>query len=115
MEKSGSVGTISAGWIHNGLIAQRIDNVFKKRGLDISKYGLFCHDEITALPEMHDDDGKITQKAREASDRYSLRYEEALCMEAAYQRRENQRLKDRVSELENKLSQIEEKLNQIKL
>lgn len=34
--------------LHTGLIAQDIDSTFKKYGLDISKYGLFCYDEFEA-------------------------------------------------------------------
>lgn len=43
----------------------------------------------------------------EAGNEYSIRYEEALCMEAAYQRRENARLKKRIADLEERLAALE--------
>ena len=42
-----------------------------------------------------------------AGDRYGIRYSEALCMEAAYQRRRAQRLKESVSYLETRLTTLE--------
>lgn len=81
--------------LHNGLIAQRIDAVFKAHGLDASRYGLFCHDAWEA-------DGE-----REAGDEYSLRYTEALAMEAAYQRRRAGRAEARIEKLEEKLVALE--------
>ena len=89
--------------LHSGLIAQRIDAAFKAAGLDASRYGLFCYDEWEADP-----DG---DPAGPAGDRYSLRYEEALCMEAAYQRRRADRAEVRLAALEERLSALEAKLN----
>ena len=99
--------------LHSGLIAQNIRDAFAAKGVDATSYGLFCHDVWEAKPESVDEEGNIVEPAQPAGDMYSLRYEEALCMEAAYQRRENRRLKDRVSELENKVLQLEDKLNQL--
>lgn len=74
--------------LHTGAIAQRIKAVFEEHGIDPFKYGLLCYDSWDA-----DDDFK-------AGDCYSLRYEEALCMEAAYQRRRADRLESRIEALE---------------
>jgi hypothetical protein len=93
--------------LHNGLIAQRIDAVFKAHGLDASRYGLFCHDTWEAEPEERDPEGKLVREARPAGDEYSLRYEEALCMEAAYQRRRADRAEARISALEQRLGELE--------
>ncbi len=84
--------------LHNGLIAQRIDAAFTAHGLDASRYGLFCHDAWEA-------DGE-----REAGDEYSLRYTEALAMEAAYQRRRAARAEARISALEERLAAVEAEL-----
>lgn len=54
---------------HIGLIAQRIKEVFENHNLNAFDYGLLCYDEW------------------EDGNRYSLRYEECLCLEVAYQRR----------------------------
>ena len=93
--------------LHNGLIAQRIDAVFKVHGLDVSKYGLFCYDEWDATPAEHDEDGNIRNPAKEAGNLYSIRYEEALAMEAAYQRRCADRAEARISALEQRLNEME--------
>ena len=89
--------------LHTGAIAQRIESIFESHGLDANKYGLLCYDAWDAEPEEHDEDGNITQEAREAGNRYSLRYEEALAMEAAYQRRRADKLEKRIARLEAKL------------
>lgn len=43
-----------------------------------------------------------------AGDRYGIRYSEALCMEAAYQRRRTERLEGRMASLETQLTALEE-------
>lgn len=93
--------------LHNGLIAQRIDAVFNAHGLDASRYGLFCHDVWGAEPEERDPEGKLVREARPAGDEYSLRYEEALAMEAAYQRRRADRAEARITALEQRLNEME--------
>lgn len=93
--------------LHNGLIAQRIDEVFNAHGLDASRYGLFCHDEWEERPEECDKDGNVIRQAEPAGDMYSLRYEEALCMEAAYQRRRADRAEARITSLERRLDEME--------
>lgn len=98
--------------LHVGLVAQDIDRVFGAHGLSAADYGLFCYDEWDASPLMYAADGKtVVQEARAAGDRYSLRYGEALCMEAAYQRRENARLKKRIADLEERLAALELKVS----
>lgn len=87
--------------IHNGVIAQRIKSVFESHGLDATRYGLLCYDEWDAVPAEYDKiSGKIINPALEAGNQYSIRYEEALCMEAAYQRRRADRLEERIARLE---------------
>ena len=121
----------SAARLHTGVIAQRILEAFSKAGLDAERYGLLCHDTWEDKPaevqrhwvedqmEQHDDDGNIIQKAvghweefvaspaLTAGDIYSVRYEEALCLEAAYQRRRAKRLEESVSALETRLAAVE--------
>lgn len=87
--------------IHTGLIAQYIDNNFKAKGLEARDYSFFCHDEWKAQPEQKDENGNVIQPAMEAGDRYGIRYEEALCLEAAYQRRRANRLEARIKALED--------------
>ena len=96
--------------LHNGLVAQRIDAVFKAHGLDASRYGLFCYDAWDATQEQKDENGVVLNEASPAGEQYSLRYEEALAMEAAYQRREAARAKARVDELEARLAALEAKM-----
>lgn len=93
--------------LHNGLVAQRIDAAFKAHGQDASRYGLFCYDEWEATPEEKDEQGNVTEEGRPAGNIYSLRYEEALAMEAAYQRRRADRAEARISALERRLDEME--------
>ncbi len=78
--------------LHTGLIAQRVKSVFEAHGLDAAAYGLFCFD---AWEESED---------TPAGDRYALRYEECLIVEAAYQRRRADRIEARLEALEAKLN-----------
>ena len=87
---------------HTGLVAQRIDEVFRRHGLDACKYGLLCHDSWEARPEQMNEKGEVVFEAVEAGDKWSVRYEEALAMEATYQRREVARLRQRLEALEAK-------------
>ncbi len=72
----------SARW-HIGLIAQRIRDAFSARGLDAFEIGLLCYDEWQDAP--HEDDAPKVMHA--AGDRFGVRYDEALAMEAAWVRR----------------------------
>jgi len=72
------------------LIAQSVDNAFYEENLDACRYGILCYDI--------------------EDDLWSVRYVEALAMEAAYQRRENARLKERVASLEEMLATLEDRL-----
>ncbi len=99
--------------LHTGLTAQDVALSFSNKGLDASKYGFFCHDEwkdryenrvIEDSPAYEDDDGvthdattHVEQvKTQSAGDIYSIRYVEALCMEAAWVRREIAKIKIKI-------------------
>ena len=69
--------------IHVGVIAQEVDEAFKSYGLDARDYGLFCDDK--------DEDGETI---------LGIRYNEALALECAYQRRVLEKLTMRMSALE---------------
>ena len=108
---------------HVGLIAQAVDRVFLGKGLDVKRYGILCHDErpevrhdiiVTDREAYTDEDGVFHEavthnegRVDKAVDLWMVRYTEALCMEAAYQRRENARLKKRVADLEERLAALE--------
>lgn len=125
VEKKGSSARL-----HTGLIAQRIKDVFEKHNIDPFQYGLLCYDSWEGhpdiyneydetIPAVYDEEGQIVtdtqivhhkelvEKAIEAGELYSIRYEEALCLEAAYQRRRAQRLEERVSALETRIAALE--------
>ena len=96
--------------LHTGYVVQQIDTACKSHNVDISEYGLYCHEEYpqeTEEVEVNQDDGTIkkeTKVIREASEHYSLRYTETLVVECAYLRRENNRLKERLSKIEKLLN-----------
>ena len=99
--------------LHTGYVVQQIDSACKSHGVDISAYGLFCHEEYpeeTKEVEIEQADGtktKETKVIREASEHYSLRYTEALIVECKYLRRCIARLTARIEELEKGNKEVE--------
>lgn len=102
--------------LHVGVIAQRLEDAFRAKGLDPFAYGLLCHDTWEAhevvegvdkvsrgFVEVTGDDGETRQveqfehvermKTIPAGSIYGVRYEQALVLEAALMRRELTRLK----------------------
>ena len=94
--------------LHTGYVVQQIDNACKSHNVDISAYGLYCHEEYpeeTEEVEVEQEDGtKVKERKviREASEHYSLRYTETLVVECAY-------LRKRIKELEERLEKLEDK------
>ena len=92
--------------LHTGYVVQQIDSACKKHGVDVSQYGLYCHEEYpqeTEEVEVEQADGtktKETKVIREASEHYSLRYTEVYAVECMYLRRCIARLTARIEELE---------------
>ncbi|WP_164777821.1 tail fiber domain-containing protein [Sinorhizobium meliloti] len=104
--------------LHMGLVAQRVQTALENHGLDAFDLGLLCYDEWedqyedvfeereVATP-VFDEDGTVVEVifdkvveatgerrlATPAGNRYGLRYEECFAVEAAYQRREIERMK----------------------
>ena len=78
---------------HIGIIAQQVKSAFEAKGLDAFEYGILCHDTWDAEEEKRTKEGELISAAKEAGDLYSIRYEEALALEAALMRRELKRLK----------------------
>ena len=92
--------------LHTGYVVQQIDSACKSHGVDISQYGLYCHEEYpqeTEEVEVEQADGTKTKEKkviREASEHYSLRYTEVYAVECMYLRRCIARLTARIEELE---------------
>ena len=86
----------SARW-HTGLVAQRVKAAFEARGLDACEYGILCHE---VWGDEYDDEGGLI---RAAGEMWTVRYEEAFAMEAAYQRWRMDRIEARLAELEGDL------------
>jgi len=92
--------------LHTGYVVQQIDSACKSHNVDISQYGLFCHEEYpqeTEEVEVEQADGtktKETKVIREASEHYSLRYTEVYAVECMYLRRCIKQLTARIEELE---------------
>ena len=87
--------------LHTGYVVQQIDEACKSHNVDISKYGLYCHEEYKEETREveHDDGTKTTEVVRPASEHYSLRYTEALIVECAY-------LRKCIKELRNEIEQL---------
>ena len=92
--------------LHTGYVVQQIDSACKSHNVDISQYGLYCHEEYpqeTEEIEVEQKDGTKTKERkviREASEHYSLRYTEVYAVECMYLRRCIERLTARIEELE---------------
>ena len=89
---------------HVGLIAQHILAAFEAEGLDATDYGIVCHgswddqyvdEQVIDVEAVYDKDGNVvtpekshTEKrfVKAAGDVWTVRYEEALALETAYQR-----------------------------
>lgn len=92
--------------LHTGYVVQQIDEACKSHDVDISEYGLYCHEEYpeeVEEVEVEQADGtkvKETKVIREASEHYSLRYTEVYAVECMYLRRCIRQLTARIEELE---------------
>lgn len=97
--------------LHVGVVAQQVIEAFASEGLDATRYGLLCYDkwedeyedaEVVDEPEVVDGDGNVTpakthiehRLVSPAGDRYGIRYEEALALEASYLRWELEKIKN---------------------
>ena len=93
--------------LHTGYVVQQIDSACKSHGVDISAYGLYCHEECpeeTEEVEVEQSDGTKTKEKkviREASEHYSLRYTETLVVECAYLRKCIKELRAEIEQLKS--------------
>ena len=103
--------------LHTGYVVQQIDEACKSHDVDISEYGLYCHEEYPERTEevtIENEDGttsKETKVIEPAKEHYSLRYTETLVVECAYLRRENAKLKEQLQNHEDYLKLVEEHLH----
>ena len=92
--------------LHTGYVVQQIEKACTEHDVDISQYGLFCHEEYpeeTEEVEVLQKDGtkaKERKVIREANEHYSLRYTEVYAVECMYLRRCVARLTARIEQLE---------------
>lgn len=94
----------SARW-HTGLVAQRVKEVFEERGLDACEYGILCHEQWEDEYEEREDGSRVLVRA--AGEMWTIRYEEALAMEAIYQRRRADRMAMDIADLTQRLNELE--------
>ena len=109
-------GEDGARW-HFGILAQRAVEAFARHGLDAHRFAFLCYDKWDAeyepevlTREIFNEETEAWELEqyetgkmiciREAGDRYGIRYEEALVLEAALQRRNYERLAARIEALE---------------
>ena len=99
--------------LHTGYVVQQISEACQKHNVDISAYGLYCHEEYpeeTEEVEVEQADGTKTKERkviREANEHYSLRYTEALIVECAYLRKKNKELQEQLDKLSARLDKLE--------
>ena len=78
-------------------------DAFVAKGVDPFAYGVLCYDEWIDDTGVFDEEGNQVSTPIDAGSRYSIRYEEALVLEAALMRRATQRLEERIAALESVL------------
>jgi hypothetical protein len=109
----------NAARLHTGYVVQQINEACQKHNIDISEYGLYCHEEYPERTEevtTENEDGttsKETKVIEPAREHYSLRYTETLVVECAYLRRENTRLKERLQQHDEYFSNVEKRLQSL--
>ncbi|MDM2897253.1 tail fiber domain-containing protein [Citrobacter sp. Cpo030] len=114
-------GEDGARW-HFGVIAQRVHEAFERHGLNGFEYGLICYDRWEDSPAQYRD---LTQEEIDsgeyssiqtkvmvspevkAGDKWGIRYEEALALEAALQRRNYRRLLVKYADLASRIEALE--------
>lgn len=99
---------------HIGLLAQKIKEAFEENGLDATEYGLLCYDEweeqaeVVEQIEVQGEDGNITHiyevisEAKSAGNRWGIRAEQCLFLEAESNRRLVHELAERMAKVEAK-------------
>lgn len=86
---------------HFGVIAQRAIEAFARHGLDAFEFGFACYDKWESSDAVLDDEtGDVITPAISAGSKYGIRYEEALVLEVALQRRNSARLAARIEAIE---------------
>lgn len=90
---------------HIGVVAQRVKEAFESAGLDPFSLGVLCYDVWDdEYEETVSEDGAVVGRTltTQAGERYGVRYDEALALEAALMRRTTRRLEERLAALESK-------------
>lgn len=86
---------ISDNLIHVGLVAQDVEDELKQSGITATDYGFLSHESVE------------TEDGGTAGDQYYINYADALCIEAAYQRRRAENAEARIAALEQRLDELE--------
>ncbi|MGL4752273.1 MAG: tail fiber domain-containing protein [Aeromonadaceae bacterium] len=87
--------------IHYGIMAQQVRDAFIARGQDATRFGLLCYDKWGAEDEVRcEETGAVLYPAIEAGERWGIRPDQCLWLEAAYQRRRCDRIEARLAKLE---------------
>lgn len=91
--------------IHAGIIAQQVLQAFASEGLDATRYGVLCYDKwddiyqdfvVVDQVQVRDTNGNViipekshvqTRKILDAGDRWAIRYDQAMILQAMYQRK----------------------------
>lgn len=89
--------------LHTGYVVQQIDEACKSHNVDVSKYGLYCHEEYAEETREveHEDGTKTVEVVRPVNEHYSLRYTEALIVECAYLRKCIKELRAEIEDLKS--------------
>lgn len=90
---------------HFGVIAQNVRDSFINHGLDGRDYGLLCYDKWDEESLVNEDGEKVI--SIKSGDRWGIRTDQCLFLEAALQRRTAQRLNERLTFIESRLAEAQ--------
>lgn len=90
---------------HFGILAQKAVDAFTKHGIDPYELGFICYDEWDAEEEVVED-GLVIRPARDAGSKFGIRYEEALVLEAALNRRNYERLQNTLADIMTRVDSL---------
>lgn len=117
-------GEDKARW-HCGVIAQRVKEAFERHGIDVHEYAFFCYDKWDykpAVTQFHSAEFnelgecvkpewiEVIQQEIQAGELYSIRYEEALALEAALNRRDKKRQEEINASLVSEIEGLKEQM-----
>ncbi len=95
--------------IFSGLVVQDLHETLQKHGVNPHMYGLTIHDLRDPIPAEYNEYGELISEEQPAVDVWTLDYDNAFSIEAAYTRREMKRMAQEIENLKKELAELKSK------